>query len=494
MISRDHMIQALTRYRQICPDRYPQDIDTISPDERAERLGTTTGSELTRLLLVEMGQEPIEDICRLAKTPRLLKLVLRRTLRAWETLHGEIDFDDLLVANVIRFSAPEAFDFILENIQEIRGLEAEGGLGKPEDRLRSVEAKWARSSESCRWDTTSAKKLVKFLFPAWNKSSYSRLTPSPQGIHIASPTDYWSRFLAEELELNEIRDQEVIYSLREWRTEPNGIHFRGTSLPEILSSSLDFASKFEQFAPITLSGHELRSLATGLFTEAIRLNGVHASSEAIPGFIPLWRRTIRQPIDEGEHLLWVREEIRKALPLSFRFANDIYYYFSSNTQADIHGNKEGRTKLRGKIISEVKDLFAKDPSKLVQTIDPKYMYSSYHFCVHYSSLKEGGSGFKAEEWRWFAQLLIEAGSLNQQVIIPQIACLVVDEQHRTTDFTYSFNHSIADELFRDQLPSLIKLLATDINLEHFDLREAARIKCANDTAVQWLLQHPRGAS
>lgn len=48
--------------------------------------------------------------------PRTLKYCLRSAHSAWDKIHGEINFDDLLCFNVIKQSEPYAFDFIIKNI------------------------------------------------------------------------------------------------------------------------------------------------------------------------------------------------------------------------------------------------------------------------------------------------------------------------------------------------------------------------------------------
>ena len=49
---------------------------------------------------------------------------LRHTADAWEKLHGEVAFDELLVANVLRFDAPEAFNFLLRRVDTLRSSRA----------------------------------------------------------------------------------------------------------------------------------------------------------------------------------------------------------------------------------------------------------------------------------------------------------------------------------------------------------------------------------
>lgn len=486
MILYDQMIQIISTFRRICLERYADDIDMISPIKRSERLGLKNGNIL-RELFPEVNQ-PNDDICRLTKTPRLLKMVLRRTFYAWESLHGELDFDDLLIANVIRFSAPEAFNFILDNIQEIRALRF--NLKYPVDsneRLKAIEAKWVRISENANWDVTSTKQLIKFLFPFWGETYNSNSELPLQRLYVSSPADYWFRFLTEELSEDEIKDQEVIRSILSWKDDRAGLHFRGFSLPEILCNNLEFSGKFEFFANSFLNGTELRELASALFAKAIVLHGVVTSADIAPGFISLWRRVIQRPIEENQHSLWVLDEVTKALPKSFRFANDIYYYYSSNCESDIH-KAHHHINLRNQIISKTKDIFIGNPKKLMQSIDQKYMYISYHFCVLFSEPEQGGSGFQPEEWKWFAKLLLEAGSLDPQTIVPQIVDLLAEEQSQVLNFTYNFNWPLTEKLFGGEELYLMRLLSTEIDLHYFDSNEIARIECVKKVAEEWLEQ------
>ncbi len=471
----------------ICLERYPNDVDIISPSERLERFGIRSNNDLSKLLL--KNNEPIDDIYRLIKTPRLLKVIFRKTFRTWESLHGELDFTDLFIANVIRFSAPEAFNFILNNIQEIRGLEFDFKYQEDHSkRLEAVEAKWIRATKEVDWDVTSANKLIKFLFPYWGKSSNSVERNSFQQIFVNSPTDYWSRFLIEELAADEIRDQVVIGCLIDWQEKQNKPHFMGLTLPAILCTNLEFSEKFEYFTPfLNFNGTELRELASALFVEAIVRNGINASCDVVPGFIPLWRRVIRQPIEEERHLLWVLDEVVEALPKSFRFAIDIYYYFNSNSQSDVE-RKQHHVDLWRKIVLKAKEIFSGKPEKFLQSIDPKYIYSSYHFCFYLNGLNQGELPFKPEELKWFANLLLEAGYLNPQAIIPQIAVIVVKENHHIRGFSYNFDWDRTDEFFKGENLRLMKLLSIKIDLNYFSSREVELLKCAKSTAEEWLEQ------
>lgn len=483
MISKKNLIQLIGRFRELCLKRYKEDIDTISPDERANRFGIPK-SDWSSILKTSIMLGPIEDIVRLVKTPRLLKLILRRIYRTWEALHGEIDFDDLLIANVLRYASPDTFDFIIENVQEIRGLGTEGVLTDRADRLEAVETKWNRIIQNVRWDSTSAKHIVQFLFPCWNNKR-SSIHHSLQTVQIESPTDYWERLLLEELRPDEIADQEVLHSLVRWKEEPSGHHIQGSTVPMVLARNEEYAEKFEHFSPQVLDGHEIRVLATALFKEGMSMHGVSASCDKIPGFKPLLRRAIAQPIDEKEHLEWVLQQISELLPMSLRFANDVYSDWGANDQFCIP-QEQNRQNFRNQIVSVAKKLFSHSPERFVKIIDPHYMHSSHNFCINLSKLDQGGEGFPFAEWRWFTSLLIEAGKIDAQTIVPQIARFVVEKKLKIPDITYRFDEKIAGELFSGSMEDLMAILSKDINLEDFDERQKARIKCAQQAASDWL--------
>ena len=72
--------------------------------------------------LLHLGETSLSKaIAQLLNTPRALRNVLALTYHVWRNLYGEIDFDHLLVANVLRNAAREAFSFIREYGHQFRG-------------------------------------------------------------------------------------------------------------------------------------------------------------------------------------------------------------------------------------------------------------------------------------------------------------------------------------------------------------------------------------
>lgn len=482
MISQDNVYKLIKRFRDLCLSKYPSDIDTMKSDDRANNLGMISYDIEIRSALQRFGHTPIDNIVRLVKTPRLLKLILRRTYNAWENLHGEIDFDNLLIANVLRYASPGAFEFILENIQEIRGLESNDILTKRNERLKAIDEKWNTAIQGVRWDSTSVKTLVSFLFPCWNEIMHSSQEAYRQTLQVASPTDYWSRMLSEELFENEIKDQDVLHILVNWKKDPSYEKVRESSLPYILARSEVFADKIEQLSRFILDGNDIRKLSSLVLQEGVSEHGVSACSNNIPGFIPLWRQGVRNPIDEIEHLQWLYNQMSILLPKSLRLSNDVYYYWKSNSESDIH-LRVTRPDLRKKIILLAKELFSDEPERFLKTLDPHFMYSSFHFS-RYGYSNQGENAFQPQEWRWFAELLLKAGKIDPQTVVPQIANLIVREELLIHEFTYKFEDELSKELFEGHMDDLITLLSSDIDLQGFNIREIETIKCAQDVAAE----------
>ncbi len=488
MISRVGMIALIRRVRDICLRRYPGDIDPLSDKERAERLGLEVNDTPQNRLRIEHDAMPIEEICQLAKTPRLLKLILRNTYRSWDELHGELDFDDILVANVLRFAAPEAFEFLLEHKGEIRGLIMDGIRKNRDARFNAIEEKWSTATQTVSWDTVSAKSMAQFLFPAWQNRGGGK-PPTPQGVQVSYPADYWARLLVGELDDQEIHDQEVLRAIQGWKNNPDGAHFRGKALSEILGTDEAFANLFEHFARLLLDGKDFRNLAAQLFAKALETQGPSANKDSVPGFISLWRLSLKQPLEESDHIQWVQEEISKALPISLHLANDIYYYWRSNSDQDVEFKKRYPA-IRTAMVDRAKELFSGKPNALISAIDPNFMYSSFHFCFIFSSEAEGGASFLPSDWEWFSELLVTAAEINSQLMIPQIACFIVKEEMGVHEFHYTYDEKGVADLFGKQIARLMKTLSKEIFLDGYNARETKRFLVLRETTQKWLKEHP----
>jgi hypothetical protein len=246
-LARTRVTAAIKTFRELCQNEFPEDVDPVSSKWREERLGMPEGSvaeyyKLAELIYLDPAR-PVEAMSTLITTPRAFKAVLRRTWQAWASLHGEIDLDDMLVANVLRVNTPEGFAFINEHVGHIRRLCAEHKASSKEEKetREKIKSLWKIQTESAKWDGAAVDMLMDFLFPGW--IDHSRRAEALQGVLRSDPTDYWIRLNAEKLLEGEIGDQRVIKAMQLWKKEPTGRVHGEMTFAEALLDVHSFAPK-----------------------------------------------------------------------------------------------------------------------------------------------------------------------------------------------------------------------------------------------------------
>lgn len=363
--------QVLEAFRTHCLTCFAEgpnaDIDPAPPTAR-EALGPLDELRWT----YGGGREPWTFVPRqlaaLIATPRMLKQTLRRTWQAWRALHGEVDFDDLLTCNILRFASEPTYSFLLSHIRQIRDLPVEDEGGKTaEDVERARQALMGMMLGRPRAGV-SPETLVSFLFPAWSDRSVPRRLPVPQGVAVSEPTDYWARINAESVEA-EIRDQDVLRTMRDSRTDgPERV-----ALIERLAQDEAFSLKFEQFASrnlspvVDLDGDGIRGLATDLFALVLDRSGAAAAAQSVPGYFALWR-SLHRKHGSGDHAAWLAEEARKALSRSLGFAVELVYYWGEVKYGLL--DAAGQAAVHRSLVEHGRELFAADPARLVSVLHP----------------------------------------------------------------------------------------------------------------------------
>lgn len=492
MITKIQLTSKTIAFRKLCLSMFPDEIDALTEEKRSCQLGDhTTDVSLIEQLVFAEDQKPINNIHKLVKTPRLLKSILRHCLKTWELLHGELDFDDLLVANVIRFAAPDAFEFMLSNCNELRGLLEDNVFNNRDERQKAVEKRWESVCSNVTWDTYAAKQLIQFLFYGWkDQNRIIRKDATPQGFQNSTPIDYWDRFIRGELRTEDRCDQEVLRSISLWHSSPNEAHYRGQSLCVSLYNDQTFATLFERFICLILDGHDYRRLFTQLFAYALTKHGAEANINLIPCFTELRHNTIRHPIDQQEHLSWLEEEIKKAIPVSLQLANEIFAnfrYFSEHEYAI----RTSDPMLRTHVVSFAMNSFLNNPRELVKTLSVHHADSCFVFSIYHSQETEGGSGFKVSEWQWFAKLMLDAAEVDPDVVTPQLVRLVVNDAQPNGECKRAINDSIVEGLFGSSREKLMSILAKDISVAELHPDARRLVAFAKEYATKWLAQ--RGA-
>ncbi len=290
------------------------------------------------------GQSMEIALTQILRRPRLLKQAFRRTWLAWQSLHGEVCLEDLLIYNTIHTVNSGAIDFMRDHWSGLAsGQQSDRTVHKQEDMLKVWNKYMSGVDDNVkRWLWT----LVGVLFPDYGNKQRSSST---QGINNER---YWKRISNGRLETEGIRDQEIIRQVVQWKDSGEA-----RAIVEKLMVDVDYTSVFEQLfeyprpAPASLNGKGVMVLASQLFEKMLHKDGSKANHGSSPGFIPLWRlQNKRSSIVDYEGWLW--KEMQKALPTSLYFQVDLEHYFGG-TNSPI--GQESRICLRHRIAKWAKE-------------------------------------------------------------------------------------------------------------------------------------------
>jgi len=411
-------------------------------------------------------------------------MTLRRIWSKWESLHGEINFDDLLMIVSFQIAAPEAFAFIADNIKELR----KARTAKDSDKInKELKVLWDKYTKDVKWESTKIREIINKIFYITINDSGEEITihslvNSPdyvvQGVAFRSSTDYWIRYNAEELPQQEIHDQEVLKALNTWQHNPQNSIFRGLYFPHAIWEQKEkgLAQKVHEFCHIILDFKDILRIAEEVFSYILEKYNNKSSLDDLPLFFtPNQFMSFQESQNkhiQNQYETFLIDEIRKALSVSIRFAKDIYIKFSrvqdNNQIVDVMGNK---SKIYMEMIDNAKILYAGNLDLFIKVIDTEHIYSIYHFMILFNSKDWNGDG--TISMLWMIDLLIDSAKRNPQVVLPQIACILIDKLN-------------LNEIFKDKLPQIMHLMTSNIDLSKFDEKEREIIASAQQLAKNWI--------
>jgi hypothetical protein len=411
-------------------------------------------------IMNRVEQMPLcEAAARLLRTPRALKHALRRTLRAWEALCGEIDFDDLLAVNILRHAAPEAFDFIIRRWNRLS--DDPRGWSTDQQRIpalrKQTQSEWDKACHNADWDSRAARTLVVFSLPPAGEyllEEGSTRQHRPQGL---SDWRYWRRAINEEIDPNEARDQDVLQDLRQW------FKTRQSESPLVgrLIGGGDYVTVWENLAVREFQppGTLLLELADQVIASFRNPRGATISEmNEHPAFLALWRRANRIVRRGPESADWLRTQLGKAIPKSLSLLNDLYYYWASLQNGIIL--REDRSSIQECIYTLARDQW-RDENTILQVAHPEQRYDFYQLVFPPGDHQDGLSlhrGVKA--WNWLAPILLDAFEQNPKFIAPKIACLVaqrIDGEHPGM-YRYQLSYELLTGFFDSSSEHVSQLL------------------------------------
>ncbi len=424
-VSVPQTIQMITTIREHCFDQNEFPHIRVGPlnDNQWEYKRWRYHSDGVKLLAPDA-------VSRLLKTPRSLRHAVGRTVRGWQQLFGEVDFDQLLAINVLRFAAPEAFTFVLYHWYRLHSPPSE--YMQQDDRLAAVSAslrtEWDEISGNVQWDTKAARVLIDLILPA---------TPEwfgDEGFHFGVETRvqglgnerHWRRALNEDIGTDEVRDQTVICDMREWTDSPTA---NSTLIVQICSST-EYSNIWEDLAnvdPIKDMGRILL-LCQHVLQQICQADGSAASDES-QGFGVIYRFANARGLGMVDgNRKWLEDRITEAAAVSLKLVQDLWYYWGHGKYSILQPEDQGD--VRRKIIDVLQSLL-NDYSALAKIIHPSHPYAIFHLV--FDSPNEDATRTGVEYWRWLSPLLLEGLHKNNPTVANAVCKLIATrESHRST--------------------------------------------------------------
>ncbi|QDT55508.1 hypothetical protein Pan44_35520 [Caulifigura coniformis] len=422
----------------------------------------------------------------LLRTPRNLKHTIERSADLWESLHGEVDFDELLCVSALHVAAPSALDFIIRNIDDFRKT-----ASRIESQDRSDGAinapwydRWQEVVPKADFDVDSVTTIIDYLLPGMVTSKIARSygSPGPQALCRVKPTDYFRRIMEGEVPADELTDQEVLRLIEEARKGGSL-----TTLADKMVSSFAFIAKWEQFAD-RFPRDRLLELISLTLKEAVTpaLFKRQPGSEA--WLVPL-RATYRcKPMPADQYVDWMWREMEKALPKNIGLANSIYDQFALGEPRLIEWDQREycRDRLRERVYAWCKEHWPKlTPAEFAKAVDGPAGSRGWELC---QLMFPGSSrGFKVKhsersDWAWAGPLIQAAAVACPDIMIRQVANLVFKQVQFTVG---PVDGKSLRALFGENGRNVVKWIAD--NSHRLPPVEGMDGKVVDDLAERWLL-------
>jgi len=411
------------------------------------------------------------------RTPRSLKQALRQVLSSWERLTGEIDFDDLLLMELLREAEPAVFALIRTHRIGLAGLDV------MEDARKTAQKAFHEGLDGLGLDglrRAAISQVIKSVFPSSGRDR------RPQGLAIKR---YWTRFLSLPAIPPDDSDQVV---LRAMRSDDDA------ALMDMLEGPQ--SSQLAHFAHQLSPDRKLRLLVPLIrrrTSENPAGGGVPGQwlTGDPPGMLPLWRMLRARGVNDAVKGADIYRELTLALEVAIgnlHLVHELEYYFGSEREGDgplYHdGLEEGRqltAQLRGKVLELVVSTYCENPRKLVNALrgSPLWTMAGVIAGVHRIGLEK--LAVPVSEWTKLAPTVIEAAALEPQVMLPQLAALVTREEDaddaERMSTAYKFDGERAKAWFSNEsviLPLFEQLIVVDSNAQ-------ALVDAVRKAAEEW---------
>lgn len=376
------------------------------------RLGNPTRNyewnPLSGLLMRDFEELSLpQAVASLLSTPRSLRHALGRTFSAWHILYGEIDFFHLLTVNILRFGAPECFQFLIRRWDRLHSLPNQRS-SHGEDRINGIRQAiiddWNRTIQKVEWNPSAALQVMEFILPAteyWlgDKSQYGH---SQSGQQHVTEERYWIRAINEAIDLEDVRDQEVIRDIQAWLDAPGTT----TELVIKLTSSSKYSDVWENLARGLLANQRDKILL--LCEQVIRHILVEQGPSACDdsqGFVHTWRFANQYVSNHQDNKAWLQDRISDAAECSIEMINALWHYYGAPGRFSILRTEDSES-VRQHLLSIVKEC-VKDDSALVARLSHNDSATLYKLV--FDPGNEGDTILAGvQPWSWLGRHILAA--------------------------------------------------------------------------------------
>lgn len=431
----------LGAFRRACLSSHDV-IDPADPETRRvlDRMGTEPADPIQRMLLGPGVHSLSDALPVLCATPRVLKHGLRMVRETWDSLPGEIDFDDLLAMSLLRVGLPEVFDLVQQHLPALRG--ALGVRADKSDPLAAWEAALARRAlpDSVR---DAVGEVIGAVFKVADRDA------KPQGFKWSQHTDYWHRFMAvPELQPHE-RAQPILQAI------VGGSDEHLIPLVEDGARS-DGVEAFSKLIP----AEQLLRLLPAIVER--RINELPASwpDGDPPGLIPVWRMCLhRQKLDQLDHRAMM-DQVLHALDLSasrnVALALEVEHYFvtpGSSTPILIEvSGAQNVEKAMSHLRSALGAAASRNPGLFADAVRGANPHTLRTLAWGRPRLNEDQiTGAPLPGWSDLVPMILRDARIRPAEMLPQIAATVVRETAKPTrhqmTYEFSFDPDLAVRLY-----------------------------------------------
>ena len=472
----NHVRTVLRVTREHCLRDYQYvHLDPASLNQDRLTLTQTANGDLQEYVRRLHNKDHCDAMTTLIGTPRRLKHVVRRVVRVWDKLHGEIDLDDLIVIAVIRECCPTVFAFLLEHIDGVR-VDSDHFNERP----KVAQQVW---KELVDRDETAAIAVPLVGLLGLKRIDENVVTTEriKQGVQQDEPTDYFRRIQAEDCTVGEVRDQFVALEVDAW------LETASPTMLDHLIASTETAESYvriwEYFAD-RIPNERFTDIVDELLARVVDTTAIDGHWTRHAAFAACWREHNRRGRAAFIGVERLNAMIATALPESLQLANDLYYFWTSTTHGPF--TVDERVAVRRAMAERSRELF-QDPRALIRAVRGDQEGSALRMLVIPADQDEPRSTESdPADWSWMARPASEALRERPELMAKQLGHLLGDTGHtveldrRTTNYRLDWRRTEAfcgAELV-GILRSVADLSATG-NVIVDALREEARVRLAS---------------